>query len=241
MTVTWRGTRKALVCTEFITNAMSDPSPWVQSHCMILHNAECFLLESNNEIFPSDRPWMNPPLSSLSFSLSPSFSPPSSLTLSSQSDIFPIDIRRKVQCRENKSFLFLMVKEKILRPKKKVEFWGWAWQSMNDAYQAWSETLPALWALLGYEDVMLLAVLWPHGEGLTLHMLHFRMFSQPSTVPLNVGFLPLLNTWEKNCKLIASVGMKYNGFCNICLDLSWYSTPVRWWTDIETPFWGLVK
>lgn len=122
MTVTWRGTRKALVCTEFITNAMSDPSPWVQSHCMILHNAECFLLESNNEIFPSDRPWMNPPLSSLSFSLSPSFSPPSSLTLSSQSDIFPIDIRRKVQCRENKSFLFLMVKEKILRPKKKWNF-----------------------------------------------------------------------------------------------------------------------
>ena len=104
---------------------------------------------------------MNPPLSSLSFSLSPSFSPPSSLTLSSQSDIFPIDIRRKVQCRENKSFLFLMVKEKILRPKKKkkVAFWGWAWQSMNDAYQAWSETLPALQTLLGCEDVMLLAVL----------------------------------------------------------------------------------
>ena len=52
-----------------------------------------------------------------------------------------------------------MVKEKILRPKKKAAFWGWAWQSMNDAYQAWSETLPALRALLGYEDVMLLAVL----------------------------------------------------------------------------------
>ena len=103
---------------------MSDPSPWVQSHCMMLHKAECFFLESNNEILPSDRPWMNPPLSSLSFSLSPSFPPPSSLILSSQSDIFPIAIRRKFQCRENKSFLFLMVKEKILRPKKKKWHFG---------------------------------------------------------------------------------------------------------------------
>ena len=40
-----------------------------------------------------------------------------------------------------------MVKEKILRPKKKVASWSWAWQSMNDAYQAWSETLPALRAV----------------------------------------------------------------------------------------------
>lgn len=105
---------------------------------------------------------MNPPLSSLSFSLSPSFPPPPSLILSSQSDIFPIDIRRKVQCRENKSFLFLIVKEKILRQKKKkkkVAFWGWAWQSMNDAPRAWAEALPALQALPGCEVAMLLALL----------------------------------------------------------------------------------
>ena len=221
---------------------MSDPSPWVQSHCMMLHKAECFFLESNNEILPSDRPWMNPPLSSLSFSLSPSFPPPSSLILSSQSDIFPIAIRRKFQCRENKSFLFLMVKEKILRPKKKkVAFWGWAWQSMNDAPRAWAEALPALQALPGCEVAMLLTLLWSHGEGLILHVLHFRVRAQPSTVPLNVGFLPLLNTWEENCKLIANVGMEYNGFCNICLSLSWYSTPVRQVNRYRTPFLRLGK
>ena len=131
---------------------MSDPSPWVQSHCMMLHKAECFFLESNNEILPSDRPWMNPPLSSLSFSLSPSFPPPSSLILSSQSDIFPIAIRRKFQCRENKSFLFLMVKEKILRPKKKksgILGLGLAVNEWCSSSLGWSPTStagsPGLW------------------------------------------------------------------------------------------------